>query len=148
MDCVSDEHPLAVRVRERRAKPLERFWPYADLAETPSTEELAALDPDLRAALFGAPPLPFSITLVFAPFDGPGYTRAVELARASAEYREVGTGEQLRHRARYFPKDALQLRDLFEIVGPQPGCEVLIDDRPVPYARELWLPLVWFLLLR
>jgi hypothetical protein len=24
----------------------------------------------------------------------------------------------------------------------------LIDDRPVPYARELWLPLVWFLLPR
>jgi hypothetical protein len=22
----------------------------------------------------------------------------------------------------------------------------LIDDRPVPYARELWLPLVWFLI--
>ena len=25
---------------------------------------------------------------------------------------------------------------------------VLIDDRPVPYARELWLPLVWFLIPR
>jgi hypothetical protein len=23
---------------------------------------------------------------------------------------------------------------------------VLIDDRPVPYARELWLPLLWFLI--
>ena len=60
----------------------------------------------------------------------------------------VGTGEALRHRARFFPDDALQLRDLFELTGPHPGTEVLIDDRPVPYARELWLPLVWFLLLR
>jgi hypothetical protein len=144
---MSDEHPLAARVRERRAKPLERFWPYADLSETPSVEELASLDPDLRAALFGAPPLPFSITLVFPPFEGPDYARALEMARASAEYREVGSGERLRHRARFFPGDALRLRDLFEIVGPQPDCEVLIDDRPVPYARELWLPLVWFLLL-
>jgi len=25
---------------------------------------------------------------------------------------------------------------------------VLIDDRPVPYARELWLPLLWHLLPR
>jgi hypothetical protein len=25
---------------------------------------------------------------------------------------------------------------------------VLIDDRPVPYARELWLPLVWLVLAR
>jgi hypothetical protein len=23
---------------------------------------------------------------------------------------------------------------------------VLIDDQPVPYARELWLPLVWCLI--
>ena len=26
--------------------------------------------------------------------------------------------------------------------------DVLIDDRPVPYARELWLPLIWFLIPR
>lgn len=144
----SDEHPLAATVRERRAKPLERFWPYADLSEAPSVEELARLDPDLRAALFGTPPLPFSVTLVFAPFEGPRYEKAIELARASAEYTEVGVGEQRRHRARFFPDDALRLRDLFEIVGPEAGSDVLIDDRPVPYARELWLPMIWFLLLR
>ena len=34
-------------------QPRERFWPYAELAEEPSPEELAALDPDLHAALFG-----------------------------------------------------------------------------------------------
>jgi hypothetical protein len=27
-----------------------------------------------------------------------------------------------------------------------PGTEVLIDQKPVPFARELWLPLVWFLI--
>jgi hypothetical protein len=70
------------------------------------------------------------------------------MARASAEYRESGTGETLRHRARFWPTDAVRLRDLFEIVGRVPECEVLIDDRPVPYARELWLPLVWFLIPR
>ena len=26
--------------------------------------------------------------------------------------------------------------------------KVLIDDRPVPYARQLWLPLVWFFIQR
>jgi hypothetical protein len=26
------------------------------------------------------------------------------------------------------------------------GVEVLVDDQPVPYAKELWLPLVWFLI--
>jgi hypothetical protein len=42
----------------------------------------------------------------------------------------------------------LKLRDLFEVIGASVGTEVLLDDRPVPYARELWLPLIWFLLLR
>jgi hypothetical protein len=42
----------------------------------------------------------------------------------------------------------LRLRDVFQVVGPSDATEVLIDDRPVPYARELWLPLVWFLLPR
>ncbi len=69
------------------------------------------------------------------------------MARASAEYRVVGEGAQLRHRARFFPGDALRMRDLFEVVGGLPTCEVLIDDRPIPYARDLWLPLVWFTLL-
>lgn len=127
-------------------QPSERFWPYEDLAEDPTPEELAALDPDLRQALFGAAPLPFSMTIVFPPFDGPGYERAVALARASAEYRESGRGAAFRHRARYFAGDAAQLRALWEVVGEMDTSEVLVDDRPVPYARELWLPLVWLLL--
>jgi hypothetical protein len=133
---------------ERRTQPLERFWPYAEHPEQPTPEELAALDPDLHAALFGPSTLPFSITLVFPRFEGESYARAVELARKAVEYREVGSGESFRHRARFFSSDALQLRELFQLVDPQPGTDVLIDDRPVPYARELWLPLVWFHLLR
>jgi hypothetical protein len=132
---------------ERRTQPLERFWPYAEHPEQPTAEELAALDPDLHAALFGPRNLPFSIMLVFGVFEGENYARAVELAQKAPEYRTVGSGDACRHRARFFSGDALHLRDLFELVGPQPGTEVLIDDRPVPYARELWLPLVWFLLL-
>jgi hypothetical protein len=133
---------------ERRTQPLERFWPYTEQPEEPTPEELAALDPDLHAALFGPRDLPFSITLVFPRFEGDAYARAVELARKATEYREVGSGEQFRHRARFFPGEALQLRDLFELTGSQRGTEVLIDDRSIPYARELWLPLLWFLLLR
>jgi hypothetical protein len=133
---------------ERRTQPLERFWPYAEHPEQPTPEELAALDPDLHAALFGPRNLPFSITLVFGVFPGEQYARAVGLAQKAPEYRAVGSGDNVRHRARFFSSDALQLRDLFELVDPQPGTDVLIDDRPVPYARELWLPLVWLLLLR
>jgi hypothetical protein len=129
-------------------RPLERFWPYAELPEQPTDEELAALDPDLHEALFGAKPRPFSISLVFPTLPGPDFDRALEIARASAEYRETGIGAAFRHRARFWSSDALRLRALFEIVGGSPDTEVLIDDRPLPYARELWLPLVWFLIFR
>ena len=112
----------------------------------PTTEELAALDPDLRTALYGQADLPFSFTLVFPRFDGPDFERAVALAKASAEYREVGQGEQFRIRARFYPADVERMRELFVIAGRHPGCEVLVDDRPVPFARELWLPLTWYLL--
>jgi hypothetical protein len=127
-------------------RPVERFWPYVDLPEQPTDEELAALNPELSEALFGTPRLPFSVSIDFPRFEGPDYPRAVEMARGSAEYRETGTAATLRHRARFYPSEALQLRDLFELVGKFDACEVLIDDRPVPYARELWLPLFWFLI--
>jgi hypothetical protein len=139
-----DNTPPAVEVPEYR--PIERFWPYVDLPEQPTDEELAKLDPALAEALFGTPRRPFSVSLEFPRFSSPDYARAVELARASAEYLEIGTGDAIRHRARFYPQDALQLRELFEIVGRFDACEVLIDDRPLPYARELWLPLVWLLI--
>ncbi len=129
-------------------RPLERFWPYADLPEQPTDEELASLDPDLHDALFGERPRPFSITLVFPHLEVPAFARALDLARASAEFRDVGAGANRRYRARFWSSDAARLRDLFQIVGASDTTEVLIDDRPVPYARELWLPLVWLLIQR
>ncbi|MSO56870.1 MAG: hypothetical protein EXQ55_08125 [Acidobacteria bacterium] len=131
-----------------RYRPRERFWPYADLPEHLTDEELAKLDPDLHAELFGTPPRPLSVTLVFQVLDTPDYARAVELAKASAEYRETGSGSSFRHRARFWPSDAAKLRDLFDLVGRFDATDVLVDDRPVPYARELWLPLIWFLIPR
>jgi hypothetical protein len=139
-----DSAPPRVDVPDYR--PLERFWPYLDLPEQPTDDELASLDPELAEALFGTARRPFSVSLQFPVFEGPDYARALELARASAEYREIGSGAALRHRARFHSTDALGLRTLFEVVGRLDACEVLIDDRPLPYARELWLPLVWFLI--
>ena len=129
-------------------RPLERFWPYAELPEQPTDEELAALDPDLHEALFGSSGRPFSITLVFPPLDVPRFDVAIERARGAADFRDTGAGEGRRYRVRFLSSDAERLRDVFQVVGVSHETEVLIDDRPVPYARELWLPLVWFLLPR
>jgi hypothetical protein len=131
-----------------RFRPLERFWPYADLQEQPTAEEMAAIDPDLHAALFGARPRPFSITLVFPALAVADFPRALELSRGAAEFREVGTGDARRYRVRFWSSDPVRLRDVFQIVGASDATDVLIDDRPVPYARELWLPLVWMLIER
>jgi hypothetical protein len=132
-----------------RFRPREQFWPYADLEEEPSDEELARLDPDLQDALYDRPiSRPFSYTIVFGPFEGQGYEKAVAHAKATSEYLESGQGDRLRHRARYRPDQVVELRDLWQIVGGLPSADVLLDDKPVPYARELWLPLLWYLIPR
>lgn len=127
-------------------RPMERFWPYVDLPQEPTDDELAAIDPDLREVLYGPESRPFAFTVAFPRFEGDLYARAVELARASSGYRETGTGASFRHRARFAPSDVLEMRDLWEVVGRLDEAEVLVDERPLPYARELWLPLAWFLI--
>jgi hypothetical protein len=70
----------------------------------------------------------------------------VELARRSPVYREATERGVLRHQAAFEASAAAVLRELFEIVGPHAGTEVLVDGKKVPYARELWLPLYWIFL--
>ena len=141
----ADNTPPIVEVPDYR--PVERFWPYVDLPEQPTDEELAQLDPALAEALFGTPPAAvLGVAGVLAvrrpglrarPGDGPRRRRAPRVRQRA---------RAVRYRARFYPQDALQLRNLFDIVGRFDATDVLIDDRPVPYARELWLPLLWFLI--
>ncbi len=141
---MSDNTPPDVPVPDYR--PVERFWPYVDLPEQPTAEELASLNPELAEALFGTAKLPFSVSLEFSPFEGDDYARAMEIARGAAELRDVRSGTAVRHRARFFSEQTQRLRDLWEIVGRFDSTDVLIDDKPMPYARELWLPLMWILI--
>ena len=69
-------HWLSSNTRAHR--PLERFWPYVEKPEEPTAEELAALDPELHDTLFGPRQLPFSLTIVFPPFEGDNYDLAVK----------------------------------------------------------------------
>ena len=62
-------------------------------------------------------------------------------------FKDVGADAAFRHLATFFPGDQpVRIRDLYDLVGGVPGSEVLIDGKPVPFARELWLPLIWFLI--
>ena len=130
--------------------PREQFWPYANLEEEPSDEELARLDPDLQDALYDRPiSRPFSYTIVFAPFDGPGLRRGrraregderVPRDRARATGCAIARGSG--------PTRCSRCGTCGRSSGSLPSADVLLDDRPVPYARELWLPLLWYLIPR
>ena len=87
------------------------------------------------------------MTLSFPKFDGDNYAVALERAALADEHKDVGADASFRHMATFFPGEhPLRLRDLYEVVAGVPGCEVLVDNKPVPFARELWLPLIWFLI--
>ena len=132
-------------VAQPKARPLERFWPYADLSEQLSVDEQAALDPDLYEALYGRrSDRPFSITLVFPDLDLPGFAKALDVARQSPGFRQTGVGPLTRYHAKFLIGDAARLRDVFNVVGRSAETEILVDDQAWPYGRELWIPLVSF----
>ena len=132
-------------VAQPKVRPIDRFWPYADLSEQLSVEEQTALDPSLYEALYGRRfERPFSITLVFPELDFPDFARALDVARRSSDFRQTGAGPLTRYRAKFLLDDAARLREVFNVVGRSAETEILVDDQPWPYGRELWIPLVSF----
>lgn len=94
-------------------------------------------------------------TLVFGPPPEVGglkeeadvmerYRRALEMAERAPTYWTEGDGRHIRHHARFELEHAARLFDLYQLTSELPGNEVLIYDLPLPFARDLWLPLLWF----
>lgn len=124
-----------------RAESFEERLPPVGPEEEP---DISHLSDELADILYpGRRPRRFRIGIGFRAFEGPGFPRALELARRSATYRAAVEGSERLHRADFEPTEAALLQELFELVGQRPGTEVLVDGKRVPYARELWLPLVW-----
>jgi len=106
--------------------------------------DISQLSDEMADLLYpGRRPRPFRMGVRFGAFEGPGYERAVDLARRSPVYREETVAEGSVHHAAFDAGEARALRDLFELVKGRPGTEVLVDGKRVPYAHELWLPLFW-----
>jgi hypothetical protein len=128
----------------------ERALTYADRLPrvVPKEEDdISGLPDELVEILYpGRRPRPFRMGVVFDVFSGPNYPRALDLARRSPVYREMGEGDRLQHRAEFESSEAVSFRELYDVVGPISTTEVLVDGRKVPYARELWLPLFWLFL--
>jgi hypothetical protein len=109
--------------------------------------DISGLSDEMVDILYpGRRPRPFRMGVVFDAFGGPNYPRALELAKRSKVYREVGSGDRLQHRAEFESSEAGTFRDLYAIVGPISTTEILVGGRSVPYSREVWLPLFWLFL--
>ncbi len=125
----------------------ERPPDYADrLPRVVPKEEadISQLSDEMAELLYpGRRPRPFRVAIRFGAFDGTDYERAVALARLSPVYAEEQSPDGTVHRAAFDAGAARTLLALFELVRGRPGTEVLVDEKKVPYAHELWLPLFW-----
>ena len=127
---------------EKRAKNyIERLPEIIEREE----EDISHLDPRMLEILYPErAPRDFTITVVFGPSEDSGYGDAVTLAERSVRYRCEGTDRSLRHYATYTIDQVDDLHNLFSRVSNYPSCEILVKDKKVPCAREMWLPLFWF----
>jgi hypothetical protein len=109
---------------------------------TPVEQDISHLSDEMADILYpGRRRRPFRMGIAFDAFAGADYSRAVALAQRSPVYRETVEGERRRHHAAFETGSAEAFRDLYQLVGHLPDAEVLVDNKRVPYARELWMPL-------
>ena len=86
----------------------------------------------------------FKITLVFGYKTSPDYAKAVDLAKRNPAYTEVGSDEWIRHSATFAPAQVDELFALFSLVHEWERTEVLVNHKRIPYAHQLWIPLMRF----
>jgi len=87
----------------------------------------------------------FRITVTFGYRMTPEYKKAVAIAQRNPTYKAEGEGEWIRHSAVYTPAEVEDLFQLFNLVHDWgESLEILVNHKKLPYAHELWLPLMWF----
>jgi hypothetical protein len=86
----------------------------------------------------------FRITVSFGYRMTADYKKALAIAKRNPTYTEEGDGEWIRHSAVYTPAEVEDLFQLFNIVHDWESTEILVNHKKLPYAHELWLPLMWF----
>jgi len=129
--------------QERAKNYIERL---PEIIERPE-KDISHLDPRMIEILYpDRAPREFTVTIVFGPSSDPGHAESVRLAERAPRYRHVGSDEYLRHYATYTVAEVEALHSLYARVSHYPSCELLVRDRKVPYAKELWLPFFWFFL--
>jgi hypothetical protein len=106
--------------------------------------DISQLSDEMAELLYpGRRPRPFRVTLRFDRFDGPGLERALAIARQAPEFREQQGREGTEYVAAFGAGEARALLNLFEVVKERPDLDVRVDGKKLPYAHELWLPLMF-----
>ena len=80
------------------------------------------------------------MSVSFEAFEGPGFERAVALARRSPVYREETVARRAVAPRGFDAGEARALRDLFELVKGRPGTEVLSTARRCPTPTSCGCP--------
>jgi hypothetical protein len=107
-------------------------------------QDISQLSDEMAELLYpGRRPRPFRVSLSFGGFEGPGLAPALALARRSALFREEAGRDGPVYHAAFDAGEARTLLNLFEIVKERPDLELRVDGKKLPYAHELWLPLVF-----
>lgn len=86
----------------------------------------------------------FTITVTFGWKVSAKYEKAVDLARRMPTYRKAGSEEWVKHSVDFTPQDVEELFQLFNLVHDWDSTEVLVNHKRLPYAHQLWIPLMWF----
>ena len=85
------------------------------------------------------------VTIAFRNDDNPNYAKALDIAKNIPTYREITTGKTTKHIVSF---DKSSIKDLFELYNLSSDfiIYILINGKTRPFARELWLPMLWFYL--
>ncbi len=86
----------------------------------------------------------FKITFIFKTHLSEKYKKAVELAKKNPTYREEECASGLKHYVTYTPEQVEEMFQLFNLIHDFEDLEILINHKKLPYAHQLWIPLVWF----
>ena len=97
---------------------------------------------------------PLQVTVVFAPLEGAAGRQADELTAAASESSLAPApdrpGTSPVHRCTFSVEQVEQIEALHALYihlvqSAATNLEILVNDRPLPLVRELWLPLLWTL---
>jgi hypothetical protein len=116
----------------------------AELLETLSPELARLLYPDRIDG-------PFTVTAVYPQLEGEIGESARALASGAISHtvaEPAGEARTRRHRTTFSLAQIEEFHELYHLLQSAVGADrltILLNDREVPLARELWLPLLWTL---